>query len=95
VRGGIFGYNALLLGLGIHVFVGGATRFTIAGALAMGCLCALVSAAIANLLVPVWRVPPFTLPFNACLFMSIAAVAYGDRSSFPGGSALVAPPVYV
>jgi urea transporter len=66
-QAGLFGYNGVLVGLGLATFLDGAARWD-AGIFIMapilGALSVVLQLAIGNALVPTFKLPPATLAFN-------------------------------
>ena len=74
ISSGLFGYNAILVGLALATFHGDSWSWPLVLATVfISVLSALLFVTLGRLLVP-YKVPPFTLPFNLALFIYLVSV---------------------
>jgi urea transporter len=91
-RSGIFGFNGLLTGLGIGFFQSETWRGALAALLYGGCSTVL-TAALGNFFVPVFKAPPFTLPGNIAIYLYLLS-SY-QSAHFTVNTDLIKPTVLV
>ena len=73
ISSGLFGYNAVLVGLALATFHGDSWSWSLILAIVfVSVLSALLFVSLGRLLVP-YKAPPFTLPFNLALFIFLVA----------------------
>lgn len=73
ISSGLFGYNAILVGLALATFHGDSWSWSLVLATVfISVLSSLLFISLGRLLVP-YKVPPFTLPFNLALFIYLVA----------------------
>ena len=70
---GLFGYNGLLVGLGLATFLVGEQWALLVLSLVLGALSTVLQQSLGNALVPTFKCPPFTLAFNVTLVLFVAA----------------------
>lgn len=79
VQAGLFGYNGLLVGLGLATFLDGGWDIqgvkTLVLSPFLGALSVLLQCGLGNLLVPAFKCPPFTLAFNATMIWFVLGSA--------------------
>ena len=79
VQAGLFGYNGLLVGLGLATFLDGGWDAQGAKTLILcpflGALSVVIQCSLGNILVPTFKCPPFTLAFNATMIWFVLGSA--------------------
>jgi urea transporter len=90
IRSGLFGYNGILVGCGLGTFCRVQYSWTsVLFIIVFAVLSVPVQLALGNLLIPKWQVPPFTMPFNLMLFVSLLGAFKYKYVDLPSG--FVAP----
>lgn len=76
IRAGLYGFNGVLVGLGLSVFLRPDWDWTVVGwIVAVSAFSTVLMAALATVFLSAWKVPPFTLAFNfATLIFLVAAL---------------------
>jgi urea transporter len=89
IRAGLFGFNGVLVGAGLSLFLAPAWDPLVVAWIVMGAFFStILHAALANVFLGAWAVPPFTLAFNLItLIFLIGALNYANGRVGP----LIAP----
>lgn len=76
IRAGLYGFNGVLVGLGLSVFLRPDWDWAVVGwIVAVSAFSTVLMAALATVFLSAWKVPPFTLAFNfATLIFLVAAL---------------------
>lgn len=99
IRAGLYGFNGVLVGAALSLFLEPSWHRTVIGwIIAVSALSTVLMASLATVFLSAWRVPPFTLPFNfATLLFLLAALglAHGHLGELidPHAPAVLGPAV--
>ena len=92
---GLFGYNGLLVGMGLATFLARDNEFDAGVALSsllVGGLSSVMQLALGNAFVPTFKTPPFTLAFNFTMLLFLLATPHFRIASLRAASPLASTP---
>lgn len=85
VRAGLFGFNGVLVGAGLATFLGPQWDGAVFGwIILVAALSSVFHAALAAVMIRVWKVPPFTLAFNFTTLMFLVGALQFAHGRFGG-----------